>query len=121
MIYSSFSSLLLSYLDLIILSYHLIPIVSQTTPAPPLRSPVPTSAVCLQDGTVTGTMTALMAAMSRTVPLRCLAPVLPASLPVPTTAVSHTPGAATLTMTVGTVRMRLTAVSFLVVPVELCL
>lgn len=87
----------------------------QTPHAPPLHSPVPISAVCLQDGAVMGTMTVLITAMRTTALRSCLERALPVSLPVPTTAASHIPGVATLIMTVGTVQMKLTAVS---IPIE---
>lgn len=56
-------------------------------------------------------MTVLITAMSTTVLRRCLEHALLISLPVPTTAASHIPGVVTLITTVGTVQMKLTAVS----------
>lgn len=85
--------------------------VELTTPLVPLlHSPVPISAVCLQDGAVMGTMTVLITVMRSTAPHMCLEPALQISLPVLTTAVSHIPGVVILTMTVGTVQMKLTAI-----------
>lgn len=79
--------------------------------APRLHSLVPTSAVCLQHGAVMATMTALITAMSTTVPHGYLERVPPISSLVPTTTASLIPGAATQTMTVGTGRTKPTVVS----------
>lgn len=79
--------------------------------APLLHSLVPTSAVCLQHGAVTATMTALITATSTTVLHGYLERVPPISSLAPTTTASLMPGAATRTTTAGTVRMRPTVVS----------
>ena len=89
----------------------IIPALSQTPPAHPGRSPVPTSNVCPVVGTATVTTTASTAVTSGTAPPRTLAPARPTSSPVPTTAASHTPGCVTQTTTVGTAPTRPTAVS----------
>lgn len=106
---------------ILILGYFVKLIISffQTLLAPLLHSPVPISAVCLQDGAVMGTMTVLMIVMNTTVLHGYLERALPISLPVPTTAASLIPGVVTLITTVGTVRMKLTAVSIAIEDINL--
>lgn len=85
--------------------------VELTTPLVPLlHSPVPISAVCLQDGAVMGTMTVLITAMRSIALHTYLERALQISLPVPTTAASHIPGVVILIMTVETVQMKLTVI-----------
>lgn len=99
----------------IMISNQVHPLFFQTQLAPPLHSPVPISAACLQDGAVMGTMTVLITAMRLTALHGYLERALPISLPAPTTAAFHTPGVVTLTMTAEIVQMKLTAVS---IPIE---
>lgn len=66
-----------------------------------------------------GTMTVLIIVMKTTVLHGYLERALPISLPVPTTAASLIPGVVTLITTVGTVQMKLTAVSVAIEDVNL--
>lgn len=66
-----------------------------------------------------GTMTVLIIVMNTTVLHGYLEHALPISLPVPTTAASLIPGVVTLITTVGTVQMKLTAVSIAIEDINL--